>query len=130
MFPSAPKETDTTILWPQLELKLHRSLPVSRVPVPASGDQLFGFSYDCDTKQWATNMAAFDYTAPAVLFAQGRSGLRYRRFLHAAEAIRYAVERLPTNARSSARLEVHDRCYDAAQIRNLYDNAPTRRISF
>ena len=101
------------------------------VPAPASGDQLFGFSYDCDTKQWATNMAEFDYTAPAVLFAaQGRSGLRYRRFLHATEAIRYAVEKLPTNARSSARLEVHDRCYDAAQIRNLYDNAPTRRISF
>ena len=74
-------------------------------------------------------MAAFDYTAPAVLLAdRGRSGLRYRRFLHAAEAIRYAVEKLPTEARSSAKLEVEDRCYDAAQIRNLYDNAPTRRI--
>ena len=68
--------------------------------------------------------------APAVLFAaQGRSGLRYRRFLHAAEAIRYAVEKLPPDARLSARLEVQDKCYDSHQIRSLYDNAPTRRIS-
>jgi hypothetical protein len=75
-------------------------------------------------------MPEFDYMAPAILFAdQGRSGLRYRRFLHAAEAIRYAVEKLPPDARAGARLEVEDKCYDAGQIRNLYDNAPTRRIS-
>lgn len=74
-------------------------------------------------------MLEFNYTAPAVLFAaQGRSGLRYRRFLYAAEAIRYAIEKLPPDARSSARLEVEDKCYDANQIRTLYDNAPTRRI--
>jgi hypothetical protein len=75
-------------------------------------------------------MSEFNYTTPAVLFAaQGRSGFRYRRFLHAAEAIRYAVEKLPSDARSSARLEVQDKCYDAHQIRTLYENAPTRRIS-
>jgi hypothetical protein len=75
-------------------------------------------------------MSEFDYTAPAELFAaQGRSGLRYRRFLHAAEAIRYAIEKLPPGVQSSARLEVRDKCYDANQIRTLYDNAPTRRIS-
>ncbi len=75
-------------------------------------------------------MSGFDYTAPAALFAaQGRSGFRYRRFLHAAEAVRYAVEKLPPSARAAARLEVEDRCYDADQIRNLYDNAPTRRTS-
>jgi hypothetical protein len=75
-------------------------------------------------------MSEFNYTAPAQLYAaQGRSGLRYRRFLHAAEAIRYAVEKLPPDARPSARLEVDDKCYDANQIRTLYDNAPTRRIS-
>jgi hypothetical protein len=69
------------------------------------------------------------YTAPAKLFAaQERNGLRYRRFLHAAEAIRYAVEKLPPDARASARLEVQDKCYDANQIRSLYENAPTRRI--
>jgi hypothetical protein len=74
-------------------------------------------------------MSDFDYTAPAVLFAtQRHSGLRYRKFLHAAEAIRYAVEKLPPDARSSARIEVQDKCYDANQIRTLYDNAPTRRV--
>ena len=75
-------------------------------------------------------MSGFNYTAPAELFAaQGRSGLRYRRFLHAAEAIRYAIEKLPPSVRATARLEVEDKCYDANQIRTLYDNAPTRRIS-
>jgi hypothetical protein len=75
-------------------------------------------------------MSDFNYAAPAELFAaSGRSGLRYRRFIHAAEAIRYAVEKLPPGVRSSARLEVEDRCYDANQLRALYDNAPTRRIS-
>ena len=75
-------------------------------------------------------MSEFNYMAPAELFAaHGRSGLKYRRFLHAAEAIRYAVEKLPPDVRPSARLEVQDRCYDANQIRTLYDNAPTRKIS-
>jgi hypothetical protein len=75
-------------------------------------------------------MVEFDYTAPAVLFAApGRNGLRYRRFLHAAEAVRYVVEKLPPDARSSARLEVRDRCYDANQILTLYEYAPTRRTS-
>ena len=54
-------------------------------------------------------MSEFNYAAPAELFAaSGRSGLRYRRFIHAAEAIRYAVEKLPPGARPSARLEVED----------------------
>ena len=71
-------------------------------------------------------MSGFNYTAPAKLFAaEGRSELRNRRPLHAAEAVRYAVEKLPPSARASARLGVEDRCYDANQIRNLYDNAPT-----
>ena len=43
-------------------------------------------------------MTEFDYSAPAELYAaQGRQGFRYRRFLNAGEAIRYAVEKLPTN---------------------------------
>jgi transposase-like protein len=69
-------------------------------------------------------MSGFDYTAPAELFAaRGRSGLRYRRFLRAADAIRYAVVKLPSNALSSARLEVEQRQYDASQIRALYESA-------
>src|SRR6516165_3615902 len=41
-------------------------------------------------------MSTFDYMASAELFAaEGRSGLRYRRFAQAAEAIGYAIEKLP-----------------------------------
>jgi hypothetical protein len=68
-------------------------------------------------------MSEFDYTAPAELFAaHGRSGLRYRRFTKSAEAIRYAVEKLPAAALSHASLEVQDHRYRAAEIRALYDS--------
>jgi hypothetical protein len=41
-------------------------------------------------------MSTFDYEASAKLFAaKGRPGFRYQRFAQAAEAIRYAIERLP-----------------------------------
>ena len=47
-------------------------------------------------------MKEFDYSAPAELFAgHGRSGLRYRRFTKSAEAIRYAMEKLPAAALSA-----------------------------
>ena len=101
-----------------------------RLTPPELRDHLSGFGYDDVTKERTGNMSDFNYLAPALLFAaQGRSGLRYRRFLNAAEAIRYAVEKLPSDAQPSARLEVEHKCYDADQIRNLYDNAPTRRIA-
>jgi hypothetical protein len=67
-------------------------------------------------------MGEFDYTAPAELFAaHGRSGLRYRRFSRSAEAIRYAVEKLPAAALSATAIEVDERRYSAAEIRALYD---------
>jgi hypothetical protein len=69
-------------------------------------------------------MSEFNYTAPAELFAaRGRSGLRYRRFPRAVDAIRYAVEKLPSDVLSSARLDVAQKQYDARQIRALYDAA-------
>jgi hypothetical protein len=69
------------------------------------------------------HMSEFDYTAPAELFAShGRSGLRYRRFSKSAEAIRYAVEKLPPAALSVASLEVQDHRYRAAEIRALYES--------
>ena len=68
-------------------------------------------------------MSSFDYTASAGLFAaKGRSGLRYRRFPQAAEAIRYAVERLPRKVFLGTSLEVNDERYNAAQIRALYES--------
>jgi hypothetical protein len=66
-------------------------------------------------------MSNFDYSAPAELFAaHGRSGLRYRRFSKSAEAIRYAVEKLPAGALLAASLEVDAHRYTAAEIRALY----------
>ena len=68
-------------------------------------------------------MSTFDYSASAELFAaQGRSGLRYRRFSQAADAIRYAIEKLPANVLTSTSLEVNDECYNASEIRALYDS--------
>ena len=68
-------------------------------------------------------MTEFDYNAPAELYAaQGRRGFRYRRFLNAAEAIRYAIEKLPANALSGTRLEVEEQHYDGKQIRSLYES--------
>jgi Arc/MetJ-type ribon-helix-helix transcriptional regulator len=78
-------------------------------------------------------MSEFDYTASAELFiSAGRSGLRFRRFASAADAIRFAIEKLPANALSSARLDVEDQQYDDKQIRGLYDSDRyplTRHIS-
>jgi hypothetical protein len=77
-------------------------------------------------------MSTFDYEASAGLFAaQGRSGLRYRRFDRAAEAIRYAIEKLPAKELSGTSLEVNDERYNATQIRALYqsDRYPlTRKV--
>ena len=68
-------------------------------------------------------MSTFNYTAPAELFAaQSRSGLRYRRFAQAAEAIRYAIEKLPANVLTSTSLVVNVERYNATQIRALYQS--------
>ena len=63
------------------------------------------------------------YTASAELFAaQGRSGLRYRRFAQAAEATRYAIEKLPPKVLSGTSLEVNDERYNATQIQAFYES--------
>ena len=68
-------------------------------------------------------MTNFDYTAPAQLFAaHGRAGLRYRRFSKAAEAIQYAVEKLPGAALPTVSMEVDNKRYDAVQICALYES--------
>jgi hypothetical protein len=68
-------------------------------------------------------MSDFDYTAPAELFAaHGRSGLRCRRFPNAAEAIQYAVEKLPANLLPNSRLEVRRHHLDSKQILALYES--------
>jgi hypothetical protein len=75
-------------------------------------------------------MPTFDYEASAELFAaRGHPGIRYQRFTQAAEAIRYAIEKLPPKVLAGSSLEVNDQRYNAAQIRALYvsDRYPLSR---
>jgi hypothetical protein len=68
---------------------------------------------------------AFDYSASADLFSMtNRNGRRqplgYRHFESAAEAIRYAVEEIPTQNFIGTLLEVDESRCDSKEIRRLY----------
>ena len=72
-------------------------------------------------------MGSFDYHAPADLFpARSRTGHRpvgYRRFGTAAEAIRYAIEQMPSDFLDGTVMESEDERVNGAGIRLLYDSA-------
>jgi hypothetical protein len=71
-------------------------------------------------------MGTFDYGAPADLFPArtrlGRRPIGYRRFSTAAEAIRYAVEQMPSEFLNGTIMEVDNERVDGAGIRDLYDS--------
>jgi hypothetical protein len=72
-------------------------------------------------------MPEFDYTAAAELFPTRRRSPRhdpfgYKRFAHAAEAIRFAVEVLPPERLVGAFLEVDEQRYGSDDIRRLYES--------
>jgi len=60
-------------------------------------------------------MSTFHYTASAELFA----AIAIRHFARAAEAIRYAIKKLPPKVLSAKSLEVNDKRYNATQIHAL-----------
>ena len=69
----------------------------------------------------------FDYFGEAELFPTNnrkykRAAFGYRRFSKAAEAIRFAIEQLPSEALAGAYLEVREQRFDRHGIRQLYDS--------
>jgi hypothetical protein len=71
-------------------------------------------------------MRDFDYSAPADLFPsrskKGNRPVGYRRFDTAAEAIRYAIEIMPSDFLLGTVMEVDDERLDGPRIRELYDS--------
>lgn len=70
-------------------------------------------------------MTDFDYGAEAELFSRTSSlsrpkAVSYRRFAHAADAIRVAMEELSVASLASAYLQVDDERFDCHGIRELY----------
>lgn len=75
----------------------------------------------------AQELLGFDFSAPAELFPsrnkQVRLQWKYKRFDTAAEAIRFAVEKMTKPSLLGAYLVVDEARFGADQIRYLYDDA-------
>ncbi len=76
----------------------------------------------------------FDYAASAELFMPkrkrgARQPLSYRRFATAAEAIRFAVEEIPSIRKLGAWMQVGEERFNGDDIRRLYESTsyPRRR---
>jgi hypothetical protein len=81
-----------------------------------------------DTFDYASKAELFDYSTEAELFStRGRNSWRqplgYKRFARAADAIRFAIEELPSHLLVGTYLEVNEERCGAKEIRRLYESA-------
>ena len=72
-------------------------------------------------------MSMINYRAPSELFPsrsrKSRRPIGYKRFPTAAEAIRFAIEEMPSVLLLGTILEVDEERFDGDAIRKLYDSA-------
>jgi hypothetical protein len=87
-----------------------------------------GFSKQMHVNDDAVEAELFEYNSEAELYSLKEGNfqhqtLGYRRFLHAADAVRFAIEELAPRLLFRTCLEVDDVRYHGKDIRRLYESA-------
>ncbi len=96
-------------------------------PTKSEADAQGAARRSAPSEQAMRDMSGFNYGVEAELFpTRNRKSKRvafgYRRFARASEAIRFAVEELPSDALAGAYLEVHEKRFDRHGILRLYES--------